>query len=220
MLFGTGKLIEQSDRSAASAAPQTYYAIRDSLRSPAEVVTSRSQLVQRELRGDPASERLTIVGEPLEPGSMGWYMDLLHSSGTGERSLDSGVLRHGALVFNTVLPTTEPCSSSPGRTYVLNVLTGLPDGRSVSARLPPASVQQPIMGELTAPYAAVPLLLPTSTSTAPRTPTGAVRVAQEFSVAVGAREGTPIGTVRTQSRAGRLSWREVSNWRQLHEATP
>jgi len=220
VLFGTGKLIEQADRTAASAAPQTYYAIRDSLRSPAEIITSRSQLVQRELRGDPASDRLTIVGEPLEPDSMGWYMDLLHSSSTGERSIDSGVLRNGALVFNTVLPTTGPCGPTPGRTYVLNVLTGLPDGRSVTARLPPASVQQPIVGELTTPYAALPLLLPASTSTTPRNPTGAVRVEQEFSVVVGAGDGAPVGTVRTQSRAGRLSWREVSNWRQLHEATP
>lgn len=220
VLFGTGKLLEQADRSAASFAPQTYYAIRDSLRTPAEIVTGRRQLARRELHGDPASERLTIAGEPLAADSMGWYMDLLQSSRTGERSIDSGVLRDGALVFNTVLPTTQPCRPTPSRTYVLNALTGLADGRSVTARLPPATLERPIVGELSASYAARPLLLPTSTSTSPRNPTGAVRVKQEFAVVAGAREGTLIGTVRTQARAGRLSWREVANWRQLHETAP
>ena len=221
VLFGTGKLIEQSDRSAASFAPQTYYGIRDSLRTPAELVTGRRQLARRELQGDPASARLTLVGEPLEADSMGWYVDLLQSSGTGERSIDSGVLRNGALVFNTVLPTTQPCSPTPSRTYVLDALTGLADGRSVTARLPPTpAVERTIVGELSASYAAQPLLLPTSTIRSTRTPTGAVRVEQEFDVVAGARAGTLIGTVRTQARAGRLSWREIANWRQLHEAMP
>jgi type IV pilus assembly protein PilY1 len=221
VLFGTGKLIEQPDRSAASFASQTYYGIHDSLRTPAEIVTGRRQLARRELQGDPASARLTLVGEPLEADSMGWYVDLLQSSSTGERSIDSGVLRNGALVFNTVLPTTQPCSPTPSRTYVLNALTGLTDGRSVTVRLPPTpAVERPIVGELSASYAARPLLLPTSTITSPRSPTGAMRVEQEFDVVAGARAGTLIGTVRTQARAGRLSWREIANWRQLHEATP
>ena len=47
-----------------------------------------------------------------------------------------------------------------------------------------------------------------------------MRVEQEFTVVAGAREGTLIGTVRTQMHAGRLSWREVANWRQLHETAP
>lgn len=218
VLFGTGKLIEQSDRSTASFAPQTYYAIRDTLRTPAEIVTGRRQLVQRELNGDPVSERLTLAGAPMAADSMGWYIDLLQSATTGERSIDSGVLHNGALVFNTVLPTSQPCSPAPSRTYVLNALTGLADGRSVTARLPPAAVERTIVGERSASYTARPLLLPTSISTLPRNPTGAVRVEQEFDVVAGA--GTLIGTVRTQARAGRLSWREIANWRQLHEAAP
>ena len=107
---------------------------------------------------------------------------------------------------------------------MLNALTGLADGNSVTARLPPTAVERTIVGELTASYTARPLLLPTSTSTSPRHPTGAVRVEQDFAVVAGAREGTLIGTligtVRTQARAGRLSWREVANWRQLHQAVP
>ena len=113
VLFGTGKLIEQADRDPARFAPQTYYAIRDSLRTPPELVSGRRQLTRRELKGDPASERLAIEGEAMAPGSMGWYMDLLASATTGERSLDSGVMVNGALAFNTVLPANE--GGQPGQ---------------------------------------------------------------------------------------------------------
>lgn len=258
VLFGTGKLIEQADRDPARFAPQTYYAIRDSLRTPPELVSGRRQLTRRELKGDPASERLAIEGEAMAPGSMGWYMDLLASSNTGERSLDSGVQVNGALVFNTVLPTNEggppgqpgqsgqpgtpatpgapttpatpttpgnpgaSCSPAHSRTYVLNVLTGLALGQSVTARLPPTpEAPPPVVAERTTRYVPRPLLLPVPSikPPTPREPTGRVNLEQDFAIGAPGPQGEPVlGTVNTRKRAGRLSWREIANWRQLHRA--
>ena len=258
VLFGTGKLIEPADRDPARFAPQTYYAIRDSLRTPPELVSGRRQLTRRELKGDPASGRLTIEGEAMAPGSMGWYIDLLASSRTGERSLDSGVLVNGALAFNTMLPINEggqpvqpwqagqpgtpatpgtpttpatpttpgnpgaACSPAHSRTYVLNVLTGLALGQSVTARLPPTpEPAPPVVAERTTRYVPRPLLLPVPSikPPTPREPTGRVNLEQDFAIGAPGPQGEPVlGTVNTRKRAGRLSWREVANWRQLHQA--
>ena len=251
LLFGTGQLTEQADRDATRFAPQSYYAIRDSLRTPLEAVAGRRQLTRRTLTGDPRAARLDIEGEAMTPDSMGWYVDLLASSTTGERSLDSGVLVNGVLAFNTMLPApgvlqpaqpgqpgqpstptapgnpvTPPspgagCAPAHGRTYVLNALTGLAAGQSVTARLPPTpEAPRPIVAERTARYVPRPLLLPTAsiTPTAPREPTGRVNLAQDFAIGIPGPQGEPaLGTVHTSKRAGRLSWREVANWRQLHQ---
>ncbi|MET0265796.1 MAG: PilC/PilY family type IV pilus protein [Duganella sp.] len=219
LLFGTGKLIEQADRSAARYAPQSLYAIHDSLRQPADIVSGRHQLTRRTLLGDAASASLAIEGEAKAGNSKGWYLDLLHAGVTGERSIDSGVIEGGVLAITTVLPATDSCDSARSRSYVLNALTGLAQGHSVSVRLPPAPApEQPIVGDLSLSYDGKPALLPLASSISPPDPTGGVRVVREFALAHTAAGGQqPLGTIRSVTRAGRLSWREVANWRQLHE---
>lgn len=219
LLFGTGKLIEQADRSAARYAPQSLYAIHDSLRQPADIVSGRHQLTRRTLLGDAASASLAIEGETKAENSKGWYLDLLHAGVTGERSIDSGVIEGGVLAITTVLPATDSCDPARSRSYVLNALTGLAQGHSVSVRLPPAPApEQPIVGDLSLSYDGKPALLPLASSISPPDPTGGVRVVREFALAHAAAGGQqPLGTVRSVTRAGRLSWREVANWRQLHE---
>lgn len=216
LLFGTGKLIEQADRSAARYAPQSLYAIHDSLRQPAELVSGRHQLTRRTLLGDPAGASLTLEGA-TEPGdSKGWYLDLLHAGVTGERSIDNGVIEGGIWTMNTMLPAASACDPARSRSYVLNALTGLAQGHSVSVRLPPAPApEQPIVGDLSLSYVGRPALLPLASSVSLPNPTGGVRVVREF--ALGHPGQSPLGTVRSVTRAGRLSWREVANWRQLHE---
>ena len=218
--FGTGKLIEQADRTAASFAPQSYYAIRDSLRTPAELITSRRQLTQRVLDGDINAALLGIDGERMAFDSMGWYVDLLQAAITGERSIDSGVLAGGTLLFNTLLPASNPCDKARKRTYALNVLTGLADDRSVVTNPPPATMlERPVVGLVSDTYAATPFLVPAASSVTPRDPTRRTRVDKEFTIAdVTGQRNETIGLVKVKSRAGRLSWREVGNWRALHEA--
>jgi type IV pilus assembly protein PilY1 len=220
VVFGTGKLIERADRMAGGFAPQSYYAIRDGLRSPPELITSRRQLTQRVLSGDIDAPLLDIDGDRMALDSMGWYVDLLQAAITGERSIDSGVLAGGTLLFNTLLPASDPCDKARRRTYALNVLTGLADERSVVTTSPPASApQRPLVGLVSDIYAATPSLLPVTSSATPRDPARRTRVDKEFSITDVSGQGSEtIGSVKVVSRAGRLSWREVGNWRALHEA--
>lgn len=219
VLFGTGKLIEKADRTPASFAQQSYYAIRDNLRDPAEVITSRSRLTRRVLGGDASAPPLSVHGAKMEFDSMGWYVDFLQAETTGERSIDSGVLAGGEVFFNTLLPGGDPCDKSRSRTYALNVLTGLTRDGAV-ARLPtPPSAEQPIAGQISDGYRSTPSLLPVTSSWTPRDPTGRTRLLKELAVANVTPQGSVVvGRVKLQLRAGRLSWREVGNWRQLHEA--
>jgi type IV pilus assembly protein PilY1 len=112
-----------------------------------------------------------------------------------------------------VVPGSDPCADSASRTYVLDALSGLPvDGsgnaqaRGVTGLLVPG----PIHG--------APLLVPGPRTRTPRDPTGRVRVARDTAV-VHFTEGGPVaGSSSASWPAGRLSWREVANWRQLHRA--
>ncbi|HEX7986998.1 MAG TPA: PilC/PilY family type IV pilus protein [Duganella sp.] len=220
VLFGTGKLIEKADRTSASFAPQSYYAIRDSLQTPAEIVTSRHQLTQRVLGDDAGMPAFGIRGANMAYDSMGWYVDLLQATTTGERSIDSGVLAGGEVFFNTLLPGADACDKARKRTYALNVLSGLPKQDSIVTRPPaPTSVEQPIIGQISDGYRATPSLLSVTTTRTPRDATGQARLYKELSVADLTPQGiATVGHVRVQLRAGRLSWREVGNWRELHEA--
>ncbi len=218
VLFGTGKLIGKVDRTPASFAPQTYYAIRDRLEKPAVVVTSRERLTQRTLSGDPDMPLLGMGGARMEADSMGWFVDFLQAQSTGERSIDSGVLVGSELVFNTLLPGLGSCDEARRRTYALNVLTGLADKDSAVTGSPPSD-ERPIVGQLANLYASVPVLLPVKTSKAPRDPTGRMDLSKEVAVVNVTPQGSEVaGRVKLKLRAGRLSWREVGNWRQLHEA--
>ena len=216
VMFGTGKLIESADRAAARHAPQSYYAIIDSLLSPPDLVASRRQLTQRFLDGATSDAVLGISGAHMDSGSKGWYVDFLQAGKTGERSIDSGLLARGQVLFNTVLPGADPCAATHSRTYALSVLTGLADDSTVAAILPGDA---PIVGLLLPDYAPTPALLPQSSSRAGDGPAGRISVKRTAAVVnVGANGPVVAGSMKTVRRAGRLGWREVANWRELHEA--
>ena len=148
-----------------------------------------------------------FAGAPLAPGSKGWYIDLPHSADTGERSLASAVLAGGQLFFDTLLPAREPCAAALSRSYALDVLDG------VAAAT----------GRLQADYApSAPLLRQTAVLNGARAAGG--QLAQRKTVAIvrfRAEQAAPLGQAGSASLsvpAGRLSWREVANWRELHEA--
>ncbi|RFP15783.1 MULTISPECIES: pilus assembly protein [unclassified Duganella] len=214
ILFGTGAMFDRAGLAAGSFSTQSFYAILDSLSVPMDVVAGRRQLTERVL--DPlASDLLSISGAEMAPGSKGWYVDFLHAARTGERSINSGKLMGGEVVFNTLLPGADKCDASRGRTYVLDALSGLPGGHSTAAVMPSA----PIVGVLQSTYAAVPSLVQLSTSSSPPDPTGRIVADKNYAVVnASARETTVVGSVKVRSRSGRLSWREVANWRELHEA--
>ncbi|WP_332855930.1 pilus assembly protein [Duganella sp. S19_KUP01_CR8] len=214
MLFGTGMLFDRTGLAAGSFSTQSFYAILDSLSVPMDVVAGRRQLTERVL--DPATaDLLSISGAEIAPGSKGWYVDFLHAARTGERSINSGRLVGGEVVFNTLLPGADKCDASRSRSYVLDALSGLPAGHSTAAILRTA----PIVGVLQSTYTAVPSLVPLSSSLSAPDPTGRIVADKNYAVVhASAREVTVVGSVRVRSRSGRLSWREVANWRELHEA--
>lgn len=200
VFFGTGRLIEKADRSA-SAVTQSYYGIIDSLQTPQETIPGRQQLTQRFLDGS---------GAPMDAQSKGWYLDFVPS---GERSLQAGTLSDGALLFNTVLPGAELCSATRSRSYVLNPLSGLPDDGRFSAILPNNDVMLPA-------YAPMPLLLPQAVTQGPRETTGRMLQTRDTAIVRFSTAGqvTVTGSIKSTRRTGRLSWREIINWRELHEA--
>ncbi|MRX10739.1 pilus assembly protein PilY [Pseudoduganella sp. FT25W] len=211
VLFGTGRLIEKADRSI-SAITQSYYGIIDSLQTPQEVITGRSQLTPRFLDGSGAL--LSITGAPMASESKGWYVDFVQGT---ERSINAGVLSDGAVLFNTVQPGADVCSATRSRSYALNALTGLPDSDRFTAILP---TKDAIVGLMLPDYIPMPLVLPQSATPGPRDATGRIVQSKDAALVQAGEAGkiTTIGSVKATRRAGRLSWREIANWRELHEA--
>jgi type IV pilus assembly protein PilY1 len=211
VLFGTGRLIEKADRSA-SPATQSYYGIIDSLQTPQEVITSRKQLTPRFLDGSGAL--LSISGALMDAQSKGWYVDFVQ---TNERSINAGVLTDGAVLFNTVLPGADMCAATRSRSYALSAVTGLPDDGRFTAILPNNDA---IVGLMLPEYTPLPLLLPQSAMAGPRDATGRLLQTKKSALVqvAGAGRVAPIGSVKSTRRTGRLSWREISNWHELHEA--
>ncbi|MRW87404.1 pilus assembly protein PilY [Pseudoduganella sp. FT26W] len=211
VLFGTGRLIEKADRST-SPVTQSYYGVIDSLQTPQEVITGRSQLTPRFLDGSGAL--LGITGVPMASESKGWYVDFVQGT---ERSINAGVLSDGAVLFNTVLPGTDVCSATRSRSYALNALTGLPDSDRFTAILP---TKDAIVGLMLPDYMPMPLLLPQSATPGPRDPTGRIVQSKDAALLQVGEAGkiSTIGSMKAARRAGRLSWREIANWRELHEA--
>ena len=219
VLFGTGALIERADLLPASFSTQSFYAIHDSLAVPMDAVSGRGQLTQRVVAaGAGAADLLGISGREAEPGSKGWYVDFLRSASSGERSIDSGRLLGGEVVFNTLLPGAGACSASSSRSYALNALSGLPDGYAVFMPSP-VSIGYPLIGAPMTAYAATPSLLLASVTRSAPDSTGQVRFDKTYNLINPATPGAaPVGSIKVKLRAGRLGWREVANWRELHEA--
>jgi type IV pilus assembly protein PilY1 len=130
VLFGTGKFLEQADKSPTQK--QTFYGIVDqntgmaaadafTMASSRTVLTSQSILAEQMFTF--ATSSTTSVTVPLRVttdnalgNNRGWYMDLLsppNPPGTykGEMQVSNSVLRNGRIVFTTLIPDANPCSA-------------------------------------------------------------------------------------------------------------
>ena len=147
-------------------------------------------------------------------GSKGWYIDFAQP---GERSINTGALADGAVLFNTVLPGADLCSATRSRSYVLNVVSGLPDDGNV---ITAGTHDAPIAGLLLPDYVPTPMLLPQSITRGTPDAIGRIRQERTYAVVqvVGAGKVSVSGSMKSTRRTGRLSWREIVNWRELHEA--
>ncbi|PIF09204.1 type IV pilus assembly protein PilY1 [Janthinobacterium sp. 13] len=217
LLFGTGKLVEAADTWPSAFLSQSFYAVHDDVRESSST-RSRADLEQRSL-GEAAGGVRVDGAELRYTGSdamRGWYLDFLNTGQTGERSISSPVLATGKVIFNTVLPGRDPCAKPATRLYVLDVLSGFAaDGAGVVqageetgrlfdglARAPPVALE--LNSTVGAPMAA-----------------GRAEGRKELAVLQpglpGAASGAALKVVSAPLPARRLSWREVVNWRELHE---
>jgi type IV pilus assembly protein PilY1 len=140
--FGTGKLIETSDRTELST--ERLYMIRD-LNVP---VTSDATLIANSLaEGTEAGSR--VVQSGTGDGVNGWYIDLKLPSADpgGERLLSEPQVLFGRTIFTTYQPSEDPCASGgTTRVYLVRALTGTGTGDSVGEGAPiapPIVIREP-----------------------------------------------------------------------------
>ena len=137
VLFGTGKYLESTDRSAGSGGLQSFYGIWDA-DSSALAPSGRSQLLQQSILSEqsvsftsPDNEEIHYevrVLSQLRPSwgtHRGWFIDLVPPSGTlqGERQVTHPVLRNGRIVFTTLIPGGDPCAPG-GKGWLMEMDAG------------------------------------------------------------------------------------------------
>lgn len=216
LLFGTGKLVEPADTGPAAFLPQSFYAVHDDLneRSPTR---SRDDLALRSVDAVAGKDELAIGGADLHTGSgvrHGWYLDFNGSATSGERSVHSGVLAAGKVAFNTVLPGRDPCAQPATRLYVLDVLSGF---AADAAGLVQAGEETGalLVGLARAP----PQLLEVKSTVGAAGATGRAEGRKQLAILQPGMPGKAAVKVASGPLpARRLGWREVANWRELHEA--
>jgi len=194
VLFGTGKFMELSDKSPTQT--QTFYGVVDKNSIPVDatdIVGGRTVMTQQSIifegnytfvtvpdgpDADTAPDatvtspvRVTTQNAVAGTTGRGWYMDLLSPNTPnfrGEMQVSDSVLRNGRIVFTTLIPDPDPCSTG-GTSWLMEMdaLSGarleespldlnrdgqfsdrdfvqftLPDGTVV--RLPPSGMQSEV----------------------------------------------------------------------------
>lgn len=145
--FGTGKYFEDSDIAVpvppATNDIQSFYGIWDNLDTPVSVL-DRSTLIQQEIlyEVDNTVSGVTtpwriVTEKPLTDfawtatpnPTRGWFMDLVSpvNGPEGERVTKVPILRHGRVIFTSLIPSQAPCS--PGGSSWLMELEALTGNR-------------------------------------------------------------------------------------------
>ena len=220
VMFGTGKFVESGDTAAGNFRTQSFYGIVDSGKA-GDRISGRSELAERTLQkiSIDSVDALSISGDELASSGSGqdkrgWYFDFLASDKTGERSVTDPLIAHGKLLFNTLIPGSDPCGSAGGRAYILDLLTGMAASSTGTGFLS----QVGMMG--------TPILFENGPAlVGDRNAVGKRVVKKKYSVfnfGTGGAKGTAAsaqdGVSETAVPAGRISWREVLNWPELREA--
>jgi type IV pilus assembly protein PilY1 len=103
--FGTGRYLLTGDESDTSK--QSFYGLLDE-----DKVVSSTQLIQQSIVYEDANARVVSTNSVNLATKQGWYLDLVPPSGTaqGERVLSVPLLRYGRVIFNTSIPSADPCT--------------------------------------------------------------------------------------------------------------
>lgn len=164
------------------------------------------------------SGSLAIDGESLHytggGARHGWYLDFVGTEKTGERSVHGAVLAAGRVAFNTVLPGRDSCGKPATRLYVLDVLSGFAADAAGTVQAGEET------GKLLDGLArAPPQLLEVASQVGVAGATGRAEARKQFAVVQPGMPGAAALKVASGPLpAKRLGWREVANWRELHDA--
>jgi type IV pilus assembly protein PilY1 len=103
--FGTGRYLLSGDE--ASKTKQAFYGLLD---NGTAIPTTGNPLVKQTIIYESATARVVSTNTVSSP-KRGWYLDLVPPSGTlqGERVLSVPLLRFGRVIFNTSIPSADPC---------------------------------------------------------------------------------------------------------------
>ncbi|WP_151445674.1 pilus assembly protein [Lacisediminimonas profundi] len=202
VLFGTGKMLEHADAAPGSARIESLYAVLDrpGLRIPA----TRASLAPRRARADGSGYRVT--GEPFIYGEQirGWFLDL---PARGERVLAAPVLAAGRMQAASVIAPGDPCLPADSRVWNLDVLSGLSGSAGTGLRMAPALLRSPLVLQSRNESGKVDAFGRRESN----------RVHSILYQEPGAAGRVPDARQAERGPSGRLSWREIFNWKQMQE---
>jgi type IV pilus assembly protein PilY1 len=214
--FGTGEFFQVSD--LTNTQKQSVYAVFDNnsngadSSSPTSAIKGRSRLAPGVVT---ASAGLVTVNVPnfvwgrsqadTDPSGVrsGWYFDFTN---TGERQISDFSVSGGNLVFGSVIPPVSSCDDGSGYLYTASATTGDGSGQVSTVGI----LGQPLVTQVgNATYT-----LNSTTGENQKTTTSSTTYIGAGGLAV---SGSPQPT--TTSYAGRLSWREVTNYQCMKNST-
>ncbi len=217
VLFGTGKFLEPQDAAPAGFGTQSFYGILDKPEAR-DSIDGRKALSPRILASVNQGDEVLLAQSRENSmrstaSGAGWFFDFPESEKSGERVVFTPVTAFGRLFLSTLIPSATPCERDRGRMYVLDTLTGLPvDGSTMAYMLEPGAIGSPAV-----------LLNTVDTMDSVGPQTGARRETkkrysvldpnEDSAASRKPRHSSARGHVRMP--AGRLSWREITNWQEL-----
>ena len=200
--FGTGKYLETADVTVPAVVGSSFYTLLDNtkpitgrnLLQPGTVAASGAVTVPSFVYGMPPA----TGASPLK---MGWYVDF--DKTIAERQVSDITGEFGRLFFGSLFPTKGACGEGGGRFYALNALTG--NGTSELSKV----------GIL-----AAPLILEIGTTGLTNSDTSGQRTAnRRIAVITQGSKGlsvaaTGAGGLAFNEQVGRMSWRQINNYRE------
>lgn len=129
-VLGTGKFLEANDKALVNGSfpAQSVYAVYDSGASSQRKLTYQDLMKISVTSGTWAGSNFAWgipSDDPAAPKQYaGWYFDFPGGDSTGEREIGLMVALPGTVVFNTIIPGGDSCSTGSGVSYTLSLFSG------------------------------------------------------------------------------------------------